>query len=137
MGSRLEGESRVKGNASNGQSWWRSLIGNFGTVSASLQTSEDSYSADGIVDPHKILKSDIYHCPIEKRLVLPCGGFIIDYIYGLGRFRYGDMTREHGQELPMIQSTRFGNHAHQAKHGGDDDLMETISHSLVLDREDR
>jgi hypothetical protein len=114
-----------------------SLIGNFETVSASLQTSEDSYSADGIVDPHEILKSDIYHCPLEKRLVLPCEGFITDYIDGLGWFRYGDMTREHGRELPMIHSRRFGNHAPQAKHGGDNDLMETISRSLVLDRENR
>jgi hypothetical protein len=115
-----------------------SLIGNFGTVSASLHTSEDSYSADGIVDPDKkILKSEIYHCPIETRLVLPCEGFIVDYIDGLGWFRYGDMTREHGMELPMIQPTSSGNHSPQAKHSGDNDLMETISRSLVLDREDR
>jgi hypothetical protein len=40
-------------------------------------------------------------------------------------------------ELPIIQSTRFGNRTAQAKHGGDDDLMGTISRSLVLDREDR
>ena len=115
-----------------------SIIGNFGTVSSSLQTLEDSYSADGIVDPDKkILKSDIYHCLIENCLILPCEGFIIDYIDGLGWFRYGDMTGKQGQELPMIQSTRVGNLTSQANQGGDDDLMETISRALVLDREDR
>jgi len=80
-----------------------SLIGNFGIVTTSLFESEDSYSADGIVDPDKkILKSNIFHCPIEKRLVLPCEGFTIDYIDGLGWFRYGDATRDHGKELPLV-----------------------------------
>jgi hypothetical protein len=115
-----------------------SLIGNFGIVTTTLFESEDSYSADGIVDPDKkILKPNIFHCPIEKRLVLPCEGFTIDYIDGLGWFRYGDATRDHGKELPLVQSTRFRNHTPQIKSDGDGDLMEIISCCLVLDRGDR